>query len=204
MPDIGVFPLGIVLLPSERVPLHIFEPRYKELVGECIADGGSFGILLEDEDGRRDVGTLAGVVDVVHTFDDGRMNIVVEGRERFSIVLWTDGREYPTAAVDLVEDEDEVPAESAEAERVLGLFSNLADVAGAEVDPPDPESTSLSFEVAAHVDFGTSPKQELLELRSERARLDRLAELLDAALVAMTREREIRERASGNGRVTPE
>jgi ATP-dependent Lon protease len=204
MAEIGVFPLGLVLLPSERVPLHIFEPRYKELVGECIAEGGSFGVLLEDEDGRRNVGTLAGVVDVVHTFDDGRMNIVVEGRERFSIVRWTHDREYPTASVELVEDDVDESGDDVGADKVLGLFRDLAEVAGAEVEPPEPGTRSLSFEVAAHVDFGTSPKQELLELRSERARLDRLAELLDAALVAMTREREIRERASANGRVTGE
>jgi Lon protease-like protein len=202
VPEIGVFPLGLVLLPSERVPLHIFEPRYKELIAECIAEGSSFGVLLEDEDGRRRVGTLAGVVDVVHTFDDGRMNIVVEGRERFAIDAWTDGREYPTAAVDLLEDDDAGPAEEADTERVLALFRELAEVAGAEVDEPDPLSVSLSFEVAAHVDFGTSPKQELLELSSERARLGRLTELLDAALVAMTREREIRERATTNGKVS--
>lgn len=197
-----MFPLGLVLLPSERVPLHIFEPRYKELIGECIAEGGSFGVLLEDEEGRREVGTLAGVVDVVHTFDDGRMNIVVEGRGRFSIGAWTEGREYPTAAVELVEDDDFEPAEESDVEHVLSLFRDLANVAGAEVEPPDPKSSSLSFEVAAHVDFGISPKQDLLELRSERERLGRLTELLDAALVAMTREREVRERASSNGRVT--
>ena len=140
MPEIGVFPLGLVLLPSERVPLHIFEPRYKELIAECIAEGSAFGLLLEDEEGRRRVGTLAGVVDVVHTFDDGRMNIVVEGRERFAIDAWTDGREYPTAAVDLLEDEDAGPAEEADTERVLALFRELAEVAGAEVDEPDPLS----------------------------------------------------------------
>ncbi len=197
-----MFPLGLVLLPSERVPLHIFEPRYKELIGECIDEGGSFGVLLEDEDGRREIGTLAGVVDVVHTFDDGRMNIVVEGRDRFSIGAWTEGREYPTAAVELMEDDDVPPADEAATERVLALFRDLAEVAGAEVETPDPQAGFLSFEIAAHVDFGTSPKQELLELRSEQARLGRLIELLDAALLAMTREREIRERASSNGRVS--
>ena len=85
---------------------------------------------------------------------------------------------------------------------MLALFRDLADVAGAEVESPDLQSGALSFEVAAHVDFGTAPKQELLELRSEQARLGRLVELLDAALLAMTREHEIRERASTNGRVS--
>jgi Lon protease-like protein len=202
MPEIGLFPLGLVLLPSERVPLHVFEPRYKELVGECIAEDDVFGIVLEDEDGRRDVGTIAAVIDVVHTFDDGRMNIVVEGRSRFSVDTWTDGRSFPTGAVKLIEDDDPAALDPADVERVLELFRRLAEVADADVDDPDPASGTLSFEVASHVDFGTSPKQELLELRSESERLRRLAEFLDAALTAMTREREIKERASTNGRVT--
>lgn len=202
MPEIGLFPLDLVLVPSERVPLHIFEPRYRELVGECIAEGSLFGIVLEDEDGRRDVGTLAAVVDVVHTFDDGRMNIVVEGRERFSVASWTDGRSYPTGAVETLEDSDDAKADPADVNRALELFRKLADVASAEVDEPDGTSGSLAFEIAAHVDFGTTPKQDLLELRSERNRLHRLTELLDAALAAMTREREVKERAQTNGRVT--
>jgi ATP-dependent Lon protease len=202
MPEIGLFPLGLVLLPSERVPLHVFEPRYKELVGECIAEDDVFGIVLEDEDGRREVGTLAAVIDVVHTFDDGRMNIVVEGRGRFAVAAWTEGRSFPTGAVELIEDDDPAALDPVEVERVLGLFRRLAEVADADVDDPDPASGTLSFEVASHVDFGTSPKQELLELRSEPERLRRLAQFLDAALTAMTREREIKERASTNGRVT--
>ncbi len=82
------------------------------------------------------------------------------------------------------------------------LFRQLADVADAEIEEPDGASGSLAFEIAAHVDFGTQPKQELLELRSERERLRRLTELLEQALAAMTREREIRERAATNGRVS--
>ncbi len=203
MPEIGLFPLGLVLVPSERVPLHIFEPRYKELVSRSIADGESFGVVLEDEAGRRDVGTLAMVAEIVHTFDDGRMNIVVEGRERFTVSEWTDGADsFPTGLVEILEDSDDSPPDAADVTAALELFRKLADVAGADVDEPEPSSDALSFAIAAHVDFGVAPKQELLEIRSERERLRRLAELLDAALDAMTREREIRERAAKNGRVS--
>ena len=66
MPEIGLFPLELVLLPSERVPLHIFEDRYRELIGECMKDGTEFGLLLEDADGMRQVGTSTGVVELVH------------------------------------------------------------------------------------------------------------------------------------------
>lgn len=202
MPEIGLFPLALVLTPTERVPLHIFEPRYRELIGECVASGEPFGLLLENEDGRRDVGTLAEVAEVVHVFADGRMNIVVEGKTRFRVIGETVGRPYPTADVESLEDEDATLPDAETSEQALALFRKLAAVAGADVDEPDGSSASLAFEIAAHVDFGHEPKQELLELRSERDRLRRLKELLELALAAMTREREIRERAATNGRVT--
>jgi Lon protease-like protein len=200
--EIGLFPLALVLAPTERVPLHIFEPRYKELIGECIADAEAFGLLLEDDAGRRDIGTLAEVREVVHVFDDGRMNILVEGKDRFRVTEWTEGRAFPTADVEPLEDEDTGSPDPSASEEALALFRQLADVANAEIEEPDGASGSLAFEIAAHVDFGTQPKQELLELKSERERLRRLTELLEQALAAMTREREIRERAATNGRVS--
>ena len=202
MPEIGLFPLALVLAPAERVPLHIFEPRYKELIGECIADADQFGLLLEDDAGRRDIGTLAGVREVVHVFDDGRMNILVEGGDRFRVTEWTDGRAYPTAHIERLEDDDTSSPDPRAAEDALTLFRQLAEVADADIDEPDGASGSLAFEIAAHVDFGTLPKQELLELRSERERLRRLTELLEHAVAAMTREKDIRDRAATNGRVT--
>jgi Lon protease-like protein len=200
--EIGLFPLALVLTPTERIPLHIFEPRYKELIGECIADNGHFGLLLEDDAGRRDVGTTASIREVVHLFDDGRMNILVEGRNRFRVTVWTEGRSFPTAQVELLEDEDTTAPDPSVSEEALELFRRLAAVADAEIDEPDGASGSLAFEIAAHVDFGTQPKQELLELRSESDRLRRLTELLEHALAAMTREKEIRQRAATNGRVS--
>ena len=93
--EIGLFPLELVLLPTERVPLHIFEPRYKELIGECLRSGREFGLVLQDEQGRRDIGTRAAVVEVLQVFDDGRMNVVVEGHERFRLRELTTGRILP-------------------------------------------------------------------------------------------------------------
>ena len=82
MPELGLFPLGMVLLPTERVPLHIFEPRYRELIGECVAEEREFGMLLGDDEGLREIGTRAAVVEVVDRFPDGRLNVVIEGRVR--------------------------------------------------------------------------------------------------------------------------
>jgi Lon protease-like protein len=203
VPQIGLFPLELVLLPTERVPLHIFEDRYRELIGESLADGTEFGIVLEDADGLREVGTSTGVLEVVHTFDDGRMNILDEGRRRFRVVELTEGRSYRTAEVEPFEDEGEAAPTEAETQRTLEAFRRLAVVAEAEeVDVPATGEEPLSFRLGARVDFGTMLKQELLELRSERARLDRLVDLLGHAANALAREQEVRERASGNGKVT--
>ena len=102
MPELGLFPLGIVLLPSERVPLHVFEERYKELIDECIAPDEEFGLLYADESGLREIGCRATVVEVIERFDDGRLNVLVEGRERFRILRHTGGRSFSTAEVDPV------------------------------------------------------------------------------------------------------
>ncbi|HZR92740.1 MAG TPA: LON peptidase substrate-binding domain-containing protein [Gaiellaceae bacterium] len=200
MPELGLFPLALVLLPTERVPLHVFEERYRELVGECLRQGFEFGLVLEDERGRRDVGTRAAVVEVLQVFDDGRMNVVVEGRGRFRLRELTSGRSFPTAVVEPLDDEEGDPLGS-EADRALELFRRLVEVAEADVDEPDGSSGPLSFEIASRVDFGLEPKQELLELRSEPRRLRRLCSLLERAVEAVAREREVRERAATNGKV---
>src|SRR5205807_7455264 len=89
MDEIGLFPLGIVLLPTERVPLHVFEPRYRELIGGCLEDGHEFGLVYADECGLRDFGTRARVTDLLEEFDDVRMNVIVEGGERFRLLELT-------------------------------------------------------------------------------------------------------------------
>ena len=104
MNELGLFPLPLVLLPTEQVPLHIFEERYQELIGECLDRDVEFGLLYADDEGIREIGTRAAVVEVIQRFDDGRMNVVVEGRDRFRVVNLTGGRSFQTAEVEPVED----------------------------------------------------------------------------------------------------
>jgi Lon protease-like protein len=198
MEEIGLFPLGIVLLPSERVPLHIFEPRYKELIGECLDDDVEFGLLYADEDGVREIGTRARVTDVLERFDDGRLNVVVEGGDRFRVTELTRGRSFMTAHVESLEDEPEAVAAETAA-RAAGSFRALAALAEAEAEEVDESSPRLSFELAAQVELAPDAKQRLLELRSEEQRLDLLAELLDAIRVTLIATRELGERAKRNG-----
>jgi Lon protease-like protein len=197
--ELGLFPLDMVLLPTERVPLHVFEPRYKELIAECLSQDREFGLVLGDREGLREVGTRAAVVEVVERFPDGRLNIVVEGRERFRLVELTEGRSFVTGEVEPVADEAGV-SDRAQRETALSLYRELAELVEADVDEPSPDSGVLSFELASRVDFGVERKQQLLELSSEPERLAEVADLLRKAIEAIRIERELAERAAMNGR----
>jgi Lon protease-like protein len=200
--EIGLFPLGIVLLPTEQVPLHIFEPRYRELIGECISDEREFGLVFADDDGLRRIGTMAAVVEVVERFPDGRLNIVVEGRERFRLVELTKGRSFHTGAVEALEDQHD-PGGGEDVDRAVALFRRLVDLTGSEVEVPGVETPQLSYALAARFEFAPELKQELLQETSERIRLQRLGDLLEAAAEAVERQQEIAARAQTNGRVHP-
>ena len=202
MSELGLFPLGIVLLPQEQIPLHIFEDRYQELIAECLDEDEEFGLVFADEDGLREIGTRAGVTEVLDRFDDGRLNIVVEGRERFRLLELTEGRSFATGVVEPVEDVPD-PADPQDSENALELFHRLVELTGAEVEEPGTAGEQLSFELAGRFEFAPELKQRLLQLTSERERMRLLAELLAGAATAVEQEREIAERAQGNGKVDP-
>jgi Lon protease-like protein len=200
MTELGLFPLGVVLLPTEQLPLHIFEERYKELIGECLADDSEFGLVYADDDGLRDLGTRARVVQVLTRFEDGRLNILVEGGERFRVDELTDGRSFNTGLVTGIEDVHD-PAESAVVDEALRLFGALREVTGSEVEPPDRDDAQLSFAMAAKVELPADEKLALLGETSERLRLERVQELLANALLTAQRVRRAAERAATNGKV---
>ena len=202
MEEIGLFPLGLVLLPTEQVPLHIFEPRYRELIDECLEQDAPFGLLFADDDGIRQVGTLAVVTEVIERFEDGRLNVVVEGRERFRLIELTEGREFHTGLVEPVDDQHD-PNEPDDIQRALELFSRLVELTGSDLPSPAAETPQLSFALAGRFDFSADLKQELLDETSERIRLRRLCELLATAAETVERQREIAARAQTNGKVQP-
>ena len=203
VPELGLFPLPIVLVPTERIPLHIFEPRYKELIDECIELGQEFGLVLATGDGAvHEIGTRARVAQVVELLDDGSLNIVVEGGERFRLLDLTSGRAFTTGIVEPIRDDDE-PALAADVERALEIFTELAEVSESDVEVPDPLSPLFDFELAARVDFAVGAKQELLSMTSPRTRMTALVGLLEVALEAIRLELTLRERAGRNGKVAP-
>ena len=192
MARIGLFPLELVLVPTERVPLNVFEPRYRELVGECLERQQEFGIVLAKPSGDiHHVGTRAAIVEVLQVLPDGRMHVVVEGGDRFRLL----------EVEELVDQDD--PPEPADLERAYEIFKRLQETIGAPGDPPDPASPQFDFQVVARVEFSNESKQELLELTSPRERVARLGGLLERALEALVIDHELRQRAHGNGKVTP-
>ena len=202
MDEIGLFPLGLVLLPAEQVPLHIFEPRYRELIGESLEEETPFGVVYADEDGLRQVGTLATVTEVTERFADGRLNVVVEGGARFRLLELTEGRSFVTGRVEPVDDQHD-PAEPDDVGRALELFARLVELTASEIEAPPAELPELSFAIAGCFDFSPDLKQELLDESSERVRLSRLCELLTIAAATVERQREVAARAQTNGRVHP-
>jgi Lon protease-like protein len=200
MEELGLFPLGVVLLPTEQLPLHIFEERYKELIGECLDEDGEFGLVYADDDGLRDLGTRARVVEVLTRFEDGRLNILVEGGNRFRLTELTDGRSFNTGLVSPIEDADD-PAERPAVDEALRLFEALREVTESEVDTPDAAAPQLSFALAAKVELPADDKLALLAETSERLRMEQVQELLANALLTAQRVRRAAERASTNGKV---
>ena len=200
MDELGLFPLQVVLLPTERIPLHVFEERYKELIGECLDAEAEFGLVYADDDGVRDIGTRARVERVLTRFPDGRLNVLVEGGERFHLDELTTGRSFHTGLVTPLDDEDD-PADAEAVTRALDSFERLREVTGSDVEAPTGTAPQLSFELAGKVELPADDKLELLVELSERRRLHRVAELLDAAVARAERARIASERASTNGRV---
>jgi ATP-dependent Lon protease len=192
-----------VLVPTERVPLHIFEPRYRELIGECVERGEEFGVLLaKPGGGAHAIGTRASVVEVLRRLPDGRMHIVVEGGDRFRVLEMHDDRSFLQGTTEPVVDEDDPPSRG-DVARVLDLFMRVQETVGSTHEPPLAGSPLLDFEIASRVDFASDAKQELVELTSPRRRFARLVELLESALEALTIERAVMRSAAANGKVTP-
>src|SRR4051812_7675689 len=153
MSELGLFPLPIVLVPTERIPLHIFEPRYRELIEECVEQGEPFGLVLSTGDGAvHEIGTNAIVAQVLEVLEAGGMTVAVEGGPRFRLLELTSGRAFATGLLDPVAATVE-PAEPEDAERALEVFRELAEAAERAVAVPDADSPQLDFQLAARVDF---------------------------------------------------
>jgi Lon protease-like protein len=197
--DYPLFPLPIVLLPSEVVPLHIFEDRYKEMIGHCLDEHAEFGIVWLADDGLKEIGCSAQIAEVLERAPDGRMNILVRGTNPFRLLTRQEDFAYPAGTVELLEDgSPEVVEEVGEEarERYADLLEEITD------ERPGALSALSSYEMAASVEIDPELKQGLLELRSEEERLRMLAQLFKDGIATLARARKIADRARTNGKVS--
>jgi Lon protease-like protein len=197
---IPLFPLDVVLFPGTPLPLHIFEPRYKEMIGECLAHDRTFGVIRAVEQGLADVGCTAEIVTVVKEYPDGRFDLVTEGRRRFEVVRVNQERSFLRAEILLIDDQPGAPHHG-ETARVIELHAQVLAIAGAKQDLSAADSSLLSFYIAGSLPLDLDLKQKLLTLRSESERLSMLISYLETVIPNLRRAATARTIAGGNGHV---
>jgi Lon protease-like protein len=198
-PLLPIFPLDLVLLPDTPLPLHIFEPRYKEMIGECLTENRAFGVVRAKEGGIAEVGCTAEIITVTKKYDDGRMDIVTQGRERFEVLQVNQERAFLQAEVVYLHDEA-AAASTEEIEQAIKLHSEIMTLAGATPeDPAEVEREQLSFRLAGSLPLDLDFKQALLAMKSEPERLQAIISLFQTLLPNMRRTVQVRRRAGGNG-----
>lgn len=197
-PLLPLFPLDLVLLPGTPLPLHIFEPRYKEMIGECLENKALFGVVRAQETDLAEIGCTAEIIAVTKTYDDGRMDIVTQGRDRFELLEVNQDRSFLRGEVLLVTDEPE-KAPPAEVERALELHKQILALANAEQDLPPDDETPLSYHLAGSLPLDLDFKQKLLATRSESQRIQTVIGYFETILPNLRRAIQIRKKAGGNG-----
>jgi Lon protease-like protein len=192
-----LFPLDVVLFPGTPLPLHVFEPRYKELISECLEQKKTFGIVRAEEEGLADVGCTAEIVAVTKTYPDGRMDIVTEGRERFEVLEVDEQRSYLRGDVVYFQDDAENPS-TQQIEHAIELHREILTMGGAQQSLPASED-KISFYLAGSLPLDLDFKQALLEMRSEAERIEAVITAFEAILPKLRRAVQSRQKASGNG-----
>lgn len=195
-----LFPLGLVLLPGETIPLHIFEERYRLMIGECLDEDEEFGVVWMSDDGLKDVGCAAEITEVLERMDDGRLNILARGSKPFRLLRRREEMPYPAGDIEPLEDgaeylDDDLAASARES------YADLVDRATDERPDPDALASMDAFGMAATIDFRPEDKQRLLELRSEDERLRALEDLFATTMKRLDYAEKAGERARSNGRI---
>ena len=200
--DLPIFELPMVLLPGELLPLHIFEDRYKRMIGHCLDAAEPFGIVFGDDEGARNIGCEARVAEVLERFDDGRMNIIVAGERPFRVLDRYEAPDYPAGEVEPIDVGEELGDSDEDAAAVArDAFAALVERVSGERPDGGELAAEDAYAIAARVELPPETKQRLLELRSERERMRVLADALRALVKAVAQSRAIAERARMNGKV---
>jgi Lon protease-like protein len=195
-----LFPLGIVALPSEGVPLHIFEDRYRKMIEHCLQAEAEFGILWLSQEELKQIGCACTIEQVLERMEDGRLNILARGTRPFRLLERQDDLAFPAGVVEFLDDERETIDERT-GEQARSLYKELV-MQATDSEPSDEELAAMgSYRMASTVEFEVQSKQELLELRSENARLRLLTKMLGTALEQLELVERAQVRAMSNGKV---
>ncbi len=198
--DFPLFPLGLVALPHERIPLHIFEERYRIMFDELLESEGEFGIVWVSESGPKAIGCACEVEQVLERMEDGRLNVLTRGTRPFRIVERQADMPYPAATVEFLEDKVEAHDDDAADEARAAYAQLVVEATDSEPDP-DELAEKSAYAMAATVDFGLDAKQGLLDLRSENARMRLVTRLFRAAIKRLDFVERAQARARSNGKV---
>jgi Lon protease-like protein len=196
-----LFPLDVVLFPGTPLPLHIFEPRYREMISECLDRKKSFGVVRAKEEGVAEIGCTAEIITVAKKYPDGRLDIVTEGRERFEVIQVNQERSFLQAEVLYLQDEPG-KATAQEIAQAVKLQGEIAQLAGANAsDPREIDASLLSFSLIGPLPLDLDFKQTLLGMKSEAERMQAIISYFEAILPNLRRTVLVRQKAGGNGHV---
>jgi Lon protease-like protein len=198
--DFPLFPLGLVALPGEIIPLHIFEERYKTMIDECLEHEREFGIVWLSDDGLREVGCACSIDRVLERMDDGRINLLARGTRPFRVLERQGHLPYPAGVIEFVEDREDTHDPDL-AKAAHEAYAELVRRATDRDPSPEELADMNAYAMAATVDFGLDAKQGLLDMRSENARLRLVTRLFRAAIKRLELVDRVQERAQSNGKV---
>ena len=188
-----------MLLPSAPLPLHVFEPRYKEMIEECLVENKRFGVVRAKDEGLADIGCTAEIVNVTKKYPDGRMDIVTAGRRRFEVMELNHERSFLRAEVLYLDDEPGAATQK-QIEDAVKLHAELMGLAGATLEgETEIENSNLSYHLAGTLPLDLDFKQTLLTMKSESERMPAIVSYFEAILPAVRRTARARRIAGGNG-----
>jgi Lon protease-like protein len=199
---VPLFPLDVVLFPGTPLPLHIFEPRYKEMIGECLANQSEFGVVRAQREGLSVVGCMASIVRVLRHYDDGRMDILCQGGDRFEIEQLDNARTFLQAEVDVFEDDEGAMSTRKRRQECLALHFEVLELAGMEHVPAYVNlDAPISFQLAWALPSDLGFKQQILSMRSDAERTERLSDFYHSVLPKLRIGAGTSRAAHNNGHV---
>ncbi len=194
-----LFPLEVVLLPQERLPLHIFEERYKLMIGEAMEQHSEFGVVMAKENSLANMGCSATIEQVTRQYPDGRLDILTRGQRRFEILFLNEEKPYLQGAVHYFDDDAATSPSSEDVRRMGDLYRQTAALLPSSAERPALEEQATSFQVAGALPLDVEFKQRLLRARSEADRVLLLTEVLEKLVPRLRLAKRTENVAKGNG-----